>query len=176
MNICVFCSAQELPENYTKPALKAIVEIAHNGHTLIWGGTDTGLMRDVASAAQEAGAQIVGVSVEFLKHKARANANEMIIANDLADRKSVMIERSDAFLVLVGGIGTLDEVTEIIERKKHGAHSKPIVFLNTDNFYKGLQNQLQRMEADGFLTSELAELVAFTDTPDEAVRLLEDRS
>ncbi len=176
MNICVFCSANDLPEKYTVPALEAITALARNGHSLIWGGSDVGLMREVATAAQDAGAQIVGVSVEFLKHKARTNASEMIIAVDLAERKSVMSARSDVFLVLVGGVGTLDEVTEIIEYKKHGVHGKPIVFLNTDNFYKGLQDQLARMESDGFLTSKLAELVTFAEAPQEAVELIESSS
>lgn len=173
LNVCVFCSANELPEKYTEPSETFARLLAERGHTLVWGGSDVGLMKRIASGAQAAGAKIIGVSVEFLRHSARENADEMIIANDLGERKATMLSRSDALVMMVGGLGTLDEVTEVIEHKKHGHHSKPIVVLNTDGFYDGLNAQLLRMESEGMLRGSLYDLVYFAQTPDDAINYIE---
>lgn len=168
-SILVYCSANDLQEKYTKPAIEFGKLIAENNYSLVWGGSNTGLMKVMADTVQEDGGKIVGVSVEFLKWKARENADEMIIAKDLSERKAMMLERGDAIIVLPGGIGTLDEVTETIEHKKHKHHTKSIVFLNSDNFYEGLKIQFQKMYDDGFLTHTIEEIVFFADTPREAI-------
>lgn len=170
----VFCSANELPEKYTNPAREFARLMAQNGFHLVWGGSDTGLMKLIASEVQNAGRRIVGVSFTDVEHVARKNADEMIIAKDLGERKATMLLKSDAFAVLVGGIGTIDEVTEILEHKKHGHHAKPIVFLNTDNFYEGLKLQFQKMKDDGFITAPLEDLVHFSDTPQEAIDYIKE--
>ncbi len=172
MNICVFCSASDLEEKYTKPALEFAQLIGSNGHTLIWGGSDTGLMKVMASGVQKAGGKIVGVSVDYLKHKARQNADEMIITKDLVERKSLLLSRGDIIVMMVGGIGTLDEATEILELKKHKIHNKPIIILNSDNFYEGLKIQLQKMDQGGFLPRPIDELIFFADTPSEAINYI----
>ncbi len=168
-SILIFCSANELSEKYTTPAIEFGEMIPQNNYSLVWGGSNTGLMKTMADTVQENGGKIIGVSVEFLKYKSRAKADEMIIAKDLSERKALMLERGDAVVVLPGGIGTLDEVTETIERKKHKQNTKPIVFLNVDDFYSGLKIQLQKMHDEGFLTVVLDELVFFADTPKEAM-------
>jgi len=165
MNVCVFCSANDLSPAYTDPAKELAGLLAKAGHTYVWGGSDHGLMGEMASAAQDAGGRIWGVSVEFLKEKVRKNADEMIIAKDLGERKALLLSLADVLVLMVGGIGTLDEVTEILEHKKHGHHNKPVVALNTERFYDGLQLQLKQMEQDGFLTMPLEELVHFADSP-----------
>jgi hypothetical protein len=85
-----------------------------------------------------------------------------------------MLARSDAVVVMVGGTGTLDEATEILELRKHGLHKKPVVLLNTAGFYDGLTQQLQRMEEDGFLPVPLADLVIVTDDGARALAYLEE--
>ncbi len=75
----------------------------------------------------------------------------MVITADLAERKATLLARSDALVVMAGGLGTLDEATDILELRKHGRHDKPVVLLNTAGFYDGLVIQLRRMEQDGFL-------------------------
>lgn len=173
--IAVFCSANELEEKYTKPATTFARLLAKHGYGLVWGGSDHGLMRAVASTVQKANGKIVGISMELLRHIARKNADEMIIAKDLSERKATLLKRADAIAVLVGGIGTLDEITEILELKKHGLHQKPIVVLNTENFYEGLKVQLQKMKDDGFITRSLDELIYFADQPEEAINYLNER-
>ncbi|MET9223383.1 MULTISPECIES: TIGR00730 family Rossman fold protein [unclassified Streptomyces] len=172
MNICVFLSAADLDERYTAPAREFAELIGRGGHTLVWGGSDVGLMKVVADGVQESGGRLVGVSVEFLRSKARENADEMVTAVDLAERKAELLRRADAIVIMVGGTGTLDEATEILELKKHGLHAKPVVLLNSAGFYDGLREQLHRMDAEGFLPLPLADLVAFADTGEEAMTYL----
>ena len=81
----------------------------------------------------------------------------MPFAKDLAERKALTLARADAIVVMAGGLGTLDEATEILEQKKHGLHNKPVVLLNTAGFYDGLTIQLRRMEEEGFLPVPLAD-------------------
>ncbi|MDF2825164.1 MAG: lysine decarboxylase [Mycobacterium sp.] len=172
MNICVFLSAADLDERDTGPAREFGQALGRGGHTLVWGGSDTGLMKVVADGVQESGGRLVGVSVEFLRQFARPGADEMVITADLAERKAVMLARSDAIVILAGGLGTLDEATEILEQKKHGLHAKPVVLLNTAGFYDGLITQLQRMEDERFLPLPLAELVVFAEDGAEVLSQL----
>jgi len=86
MNICVFLSAADLDDQYTRPAREFAKLLGKGGHTLVWGGSDVGLMKVVADGVQEAGGRLLGVSVGFLAAKARQGADEMVIARDLAER------------------------------------------------------------------------------------------
>ncbi|WP_333773030.1 TIGR00730 family Rossman fold protein [Streptomyces sp. IBSBF 3136] len=175
MNICVFLSAADLDDRYTRPAREFGELIGKAGHTLVWGGSDTGLMKVVADGVHEAGGRLVGVSVEFLANKARPGADEMIVAADLAERKKLLLEKADAVVIMVGGTGTLDEATEILELKKHGRTEKPVVLLNTAGFYDGLAEQFRRMEEEGFLPRPLVELIHVAEEPAAALAHLEER-
>ncbi|WP_424213244.1 TIGR00730 family Rossman fold protein [Streptomyces sp. BI20] len=174
MNVCVFLSAADLDVRYTEPARRFAELLGEAGHTLVWGGSDTGLMKVVADGVSEAGGRLSGVSVDFLAAKARpvTAPDEMLFTRDLAARKAALMERADAFVIMVGGMGTLDEATEILELRKHRRTTKPVVLLNTAGFYDGLHEQLRRMELEGFLPLPLADLVSITADPAEALALL----
>ncbi|MFD6323187.1 TIGR00730 family Rossman fold protein [Streptomyces sp. NPDC058442] len=174
MNICVFLSAADLDERYTGPAREFARLLGKGGHTLVWGGSDVGLMKVVADGVQETGGRLLGVSVEFLAATARRGADEMVIAPDLAERKRLLLEKADAVVIMVGGTGTLDEATEILELKKHGHTDKPVVLLNTAGFYDGLKTQFRRMEDEGFLPRALTDLVFFAEEPAGALAYLEE--
>jgi uncharacterized protein (TIGR00730 family) len=174
MKICVFLSAADLDERYTRPAREFAEAIGKGGHTLVWGGSNTGLMKVVADGVQETGGRLVGISVEFLRDFARKDADEMVIAKDLSERKALLLAGSDAVVVMVGGLGTLHEATEILELRKHGHHEKPVLLLNTAGFYDGLIIQLRRMEDEGFLPVPVAELVHFADEGADALAYLEE--
>ena len=171
-NVAVFLSASDLEEKYTKPAEQLGRLLAENNIGFVYGGSDKGLMKVMASSVQNAGGIVIGVTMELLKDSRKMDADEMIIAHDLPERKKIMNDRSDAVIVMVGGIGTLDEATELLELKKHAVHNKLIIFLNTDNFYEGLKIQLKKMEAEGFLLKKLDEIVLFVDTPEEIIKHL----
>ncbi|MCA1219151.1 TIGR00730 family Rossman fold protein [Streptomyces sp. 8L] len=174
MNICVFLSAADLDERYTRPAREFAELIGRGGHTLVWGGSDVGLMKVLADGVADSGGRLVGVSVDFLAAAAREGADEMVVAGDLAERKALLLAKSDAVVVMVGGTGTLDEATEILELKKHGKHTKPVVLLNTAGFYDGLRQQFQRMEDEGFLPIPLTDLVFFAEDGVGALAFLEE--
>lgn len=175
MNITIFCSAHDVREPYTSAAKEFAGLLAKKGHVLVWGGSNKGTMKAIADAAQEAGGKIIGISVEHLKMNARSNADEMFIAKDWPERRAILLARGDAVAALPGGIGTLDEITEVLEYKKQDMHKKPIVFLNTAGFYDGFEIQMERMDKGGFLPKALAEYAYFADTPEEAMTYIEAR-
>lgn len=174
MNICVFLSAADLAETYTRPARKFAELIGEGGHTLVWGGSNVGLMKVVADGVHESGGRLMGVSVRFLATTVRPGVDDMVIAEDLAERKRLLLDKADAVVIMVGGTGTLDEATEILELKKHGHTDKPVVLLNTAGFYDGLKEQFRRMEDEGFLPRPLSELVFFAEEPASAMAYLEE--
>jgi len=180
MNICIFCSAQNVGEKYTRAAQETAALIAKCGHTLVWGGSDVGIMKLIADAAQREGGKLVGVSTKDFHHVARKDADEMLLTENLSERKKIMLERSDALLALPGGLGTLDELAEVMALKRTKFHAKPLVILNVDNFYEGLRLQFKRMHADGFLADRQysrlegeTALPYFAKTPEEAIDFIE---
>ncbi|HEY4487647.1 MAG TPA: TIGR00730 family Rossman fold protein [Candidatus Paceibacterota bacterium] len=173
MNITVFCSFRDVGEPYTSAATEFAAVLAKNGHTLVWGGSNSGTMKVIADAAQGAGGRIVGISVEPIKERARQDADELVIAKNWPERRQLLLERADAVCVLAGGLGTLDEITEVLEYKKQELHNKPVVFLNTNGFYDGFRMQLERMDKEGFLPKALSEYLFFAQTPHEAIEYIE---
>lgn len=173
MNICVFCSASDVHKQYNEAARDLGARIARAGHTYVYGGADFGLMKMIADTVEENGGTIVGVLFEHIKDQARKGTHEVIIEPDLASRKATLISRADAFIVLAGGIGTLDEVGEILELKQQRLHGKPIVIVNTDGFYEGFKQQLERMETERFLRQPMRNLLTFVDTPQQAMEYIE---
>jgi uncharacterized protein (TIGR00730 family) len=174
MKVCIFMSAADLDERYTRPAREFAELLGEGGHTLVWGGSDSGLMKVVADGVRGSGGRLVGISVELFRSVARVDADEMVFAKDLAERKARLLAASDAVAVMAGGLGTLDEVTEVLELRKHGLHHKPVVLLNTAGFYDGLVIQLRRMEKDGFLPVPLDRLVFVSDQGAAALAYLEE--
>ncbi len=139
--LCVFCSSSDAVDPVYKAAAAELgLKMAERGRTLVYGGTRVGLMGTVAQAVYENGGQVVGIIPEniFKRGIEYDLAHEMIVTPDMRERKRQMAERSDAFVVLPGGFGTLEEVLEVITLKQLQEHQKPIVFLNTRDFYAPL--------------------------------------
>jgi hypothetical protein len=116
---------------------------------------------------------LIGISVTYFHDVARKNADEMVVTQDLSERKKMLLDRGDAIILLVGGIGSLDEIAEIVELKKQGVHNKPVVIINTNGFYDHLKAQLQRMNDEGFINKPIFELIHFAETPEEAIRIID---
>ncbi|MBI4128562.1 MAG: TIGR00730 family Rossman fold protein [Parcubacteria group bacterium] len=174
MNITVFCSQYEIAENYKKAAQTLARLIGERDHTLVWGGTDTGLMGVIARSAQENGARVVGIIREKIRDRAYKNADEMIVVKDSKEMNLGLIERGDVIVVFPGGIGTLNELTEVLRMKKNGLLDKPTVVVNTDGFYDSFREQLLKMHDEGFLNREVIDSVHFAPTPEEAIRFAEE--
>ena len=172
MKICIFCSAYVDDPIFTEAAKEVSEALAKAGCDLVWGGSYVGLMKTIADAFQENGGKLYGYSLEIYRQSAHPNADEMVVARELGERKGLMLRDADAILVLPGGIGTLDELTEVLELKKQGVHDKAIVVLNTNHFYDGLQAQLEQMNKLGFIPKESWDSLVFANTTSEAKKLL----
>ena len=149
-SICVFCaSSNAVDKVYHQVATDLGQRIGLLGLDLVYGGGGIGLMGDVARGVHDKGGRVVGVIPEFFLNNEQpieyVKADELIVTKDMRSRKAIMDERSDAFIVLPGGIGTLEEATEIISMKQLGLTEKPIVFINTNKFYDAFILNLKRM-------------------------------
>jgi hypothetical protein len=139
-SVCVFCGSSDA----AAPALLADAaalgrELARADLTMIYGGGGVGLMGACAMAAHDAGGRVLGVIPHFLKEKERRlDVVETIVVSSMHERKQIMFERSDGFVVLPGGIGTLEEVVELLSWRRLDLHLKPVVFYNPDSFWEPL--------------------------------------
>lgn len=136
---------------------------------LVYGGGITGLMGVVAEEFLKAGKEVIGVRPEkLIKDEAvKDNLSKLIVVKDMYDRKSKMVELSDLFIALPGGVGTLDEIIEVFTLLKIGFINKPCGIFDPDNYYNGLQVLLDRMVEDGFLSNEDMSLLKICDDPKE---------
>jgi len=173
MNIAVFCSQYEVAEKYRLAAETLARLIAQRRHTLVFGGHDEGLMGVIADTAHREGGRVVGIIREKIKETAYKNADEMVIVRDTLEMNRELIARADVIVVLIGGIGTLNELTDVLRMKKNGLLHKRVVVINTDGFYEKFKEQLEKMNAEGFLKKEVLETLHFADTPEEGMRYIE---
>lgn len=166
MNITVYCGAS-LGKNgiYEEIAKKMGAWIAENGHTLVYGGGNTGLMGKVADAVLEKGGQVIGVIPTFLKEweLAHHGITELHEVKDMSERKKMMFDLGDAFIALPGGAGTLEEIVEVISWSRLGQNDKPCILFDVDQFYHHLGALFQHMVKEGFLTAEDTERILFAD-------------
>lgn len=169
--ITVFCSTKEVDEAYTSAAIELGELIGKNGWALVWGGQDTGLMKVISDSVNENGGKLISIvrPPHLRTGPVKQSVDEEIVVNDVTEHKLHLRNDTDAIIVLPGGIGTIDEATEIIELKKHNQYSKPLIFINVNGFYDGIKNQLERMKGEGFIAPELDELVIFVDDVDEII-------
>lgn len=169
MNICVYCSASTtLDSSFHTVAADLGGKMAARGDTLVYGGGSNGLMGEVARAVHNGGGKVHGIIPKALVEKETAYqlADELIITQDMRQRKAEMERRADAFVVLPGGIGTLDEVFEILSLRQLRLTLKPLVVLNQNGFYDPLYALLDHMQAAAFLRTPLDRLLSFVpDVP-----------
>jgi uncharacterized protein (TIGR00730 family) len=156
--VCVYCgSGRGLNPLYAQAAVTLGRTLGERGIGLVYGGGGLGLMGDVARATIAHGGRVTGIIPEFLlsKEKALEAADELIVTHDMHERKRLMFERSDAFIALPGGIGTLEELVEQLTWSQLGRHTKPIVVANIDGFWTPFLDLLTHMKADTFIRSGL---------------------
>lgn len=172
--ICVFCGSSPGGDPvYLEAARRLGERIGAGGHTMVYGGGATGLMGEAARAALAAGAKVIGVRPTPLDHLERPLGGiEMIHTPDLFERKQKMIAMSDAFVVLAGGLGTLDEFFEVVTTAQLGLHEKPIAIVNTAGYFGPLLALIHHVHATGFIYGDLTRLFHVVETPDAAMDLL----
>jgi uncharacterized protein (TIGR00730 family) len=174
-SLCVYCGSRPGVEPaWAEQAVLVGQWIARHGGELVYGGGHNGLMGIVADAALQAGGRVVGVIPQALvdKEYAHRGCTELHIVQTMHERKHMMAERSDAFLALPGGIGTLEEFFEVWTWRQLGYHDKPIGLLNHHGFYDGLLEFLQQTVSSGFMGPWQMDLVQVGQTPDPLLKSL----
>jgi uncharacterized protein (TIGR00730 family) len=174
--ICVFCaSSRTLDQRWLDLAAEAGAEIARRGHTLVSGGGCVGMMGAVADGARAAGGQTLGVIPQALVDLEVADlaSDELLVTTSMADRKTLMLDKSDAFLVLPGGLGTLDELFEVWTTATLAMHAKPMVLVDADGFYRPLLDWLATLAERNFLKPAGLNLLMVVDTIPAALNALE---
>jgi cytokinin riboside 5'-monophosphate phosphoribohydrolase len=176
VNICVYCASSISVSDVYRDATAALGRlIAERDHALVYGGTQLGLMGILARAAKEAGGRVVGVIPRrMMEHDiAYLEADEMILTETMAERKAAMEARSDAFVALPGGFGTLEEVAQVITLKQLRYVEGPIVLLNTAGFYDHLLAHLEHLYRTGFAYPIYRQVYTTVATPVEAIEYVE---
>ena len=171
-SVCVFCSSSDsVNAVYKETATDLGRRLGRLGLNLIYGGASIGLMGCLARGVHEFGGRVTGVLPEFFKIKEieYGDADELIVTRDMRERKAVMDQKSDAFITLPGGIGTMEESMEILSMKQLNLTPKPLVFVNTCNFFDGLISNLQEMVDLKFAKKETLDLFAVEPGPQEAL-------
>ena len=165
----LFCSAAaRLPELMTRTAAEFGTACARHGWTLVYGGSRNGLMGVAASSAMAAGGKVIGVMPHILvaREQAKRDITELKLVDTLAQRKEVMIDIADAFVCLPGGIGTLDELLEVLTTNDLGLHGKPIYLCNVDGFWEPFRLLIDSFAARGVMRSRaLAGYKLTSDVP-----------
>ena len=174
-SICVFLgsSAGNNPA-YMEATATLGRELARRGITSIYGGSCTGLMNQLAESVLEAGGEIVGVTVQALKDKEEFHKGltRLHVVPTMHERKTLIINLSDRFVVLPGGIGTYDEFFEAITLRQLGFHSKPCGLLDVNGFYEPLKQMLGKAEQEGFMKQPYCQTIAVSSDPSEILDLL----
>lgn len=175
-NICVFCSSSDIiDEIYFKEAEKLAINIAENNHTLVFGGSNVGLMRKLAETIKENSGFSIGVIPQrILDHNLGCKlVDELIVTSDMNTRKAKLAELADVFIALPGGFGTLEELSEVITAKHLGYHNKPIIILNINGFYNNLLKFYETMYTEKVAKPAYRTFYFVADTISEAFEYIE---
>lgn len=172
-SLCVYCGSRPGSNPAYADAAHSVGQwIAEHNGQLVYGGGTGGLMGITANAVLEAGGRVIGIIPKALVDKewAHHGCTELHIVDTMHERKRMMAERSDAFLALPGGIGTLEELFEVWTWRQLGYHDKPIGILNTAGYYQGLLDFMATSVAQKFLGDWQMGLVSTSDTPEALLR------
>ena len=169
-NISIFCGAHEGKNPKYAQSAKIISEaIAKKGINVVFGGGNVGLMKIISDTALDNGVEVLGISLKSLHALELANPrlNEIVVTDTLLDRKDEFMSRSDAFIVLPGGVGSLDELAEIMASNQLGIINKPVGILNTEGYYDHLLKWFDKAVEEGFISSANLKELLVSDNPEE---------
>jgi uncharacterized protein (TIGR00730 family) len=158
-SICVYCGSSPGHDPAYAAAARDLGRLmAESDIGLVYGGGGLGLMGETAKAVLANGGRVTGIIPEFLSEREHMlrNVTELVVVDDMHQRKKLMFDKSDAFVALPGGIGTLEELVEQLTWAQLGRHTKPIVLLNAEGFWAPFLTLLEHMKAEGFIRPEMA--------------------
>lgn len=176
MNICVYGAASAtLEQIYYDEAFQLGKCLGEHGHNLVFGGGDTGLMGAVARGFKESNRQILGIAPRFFDKPGvlYEECTDFIFTDTMRERKEYLEDKSEATIVLPGGIGTYEEFFEIYTLKSLGRINRPIMLYNTNGYYDSMEALLKHTAQNSFMTAEKLELYAVIDSPEDALHYIE---
>lgn len=174
-NICIYCGSGDGINPIYKQAAKDVgAQVAKNKIGLVYGGGSTGLMGAAASSALSHGGHVTGIIPEFLKTREDMleDCTELIVTKDMHDRKMLFFEKSDAFIALPGGIGTLEELVEMMTWKQLGRHKKKVLIANINGFWDPLIALISQMQEETFIRQGMEVDFLIANEIDEIMPLL----
>lgn len=175
MNITVYLASSTGNDPKFEAAVKELgTWIGASGNTLIYGGSKTGLMGELAQSVLQAGGKVIGVEPQFFvdEEYQYEGLTQLIVTKDMAERKTKMIELGDAFIAFPGGVGTLEEVSEIMSKISLGHLQAPCIYYNLDGYYDDIKHFLQQMILKGFSSEEKQQGVYFAESLEKIKELL----
>jgi uncharacterized protein (TIGR00730 family) len=173
--VCVFCaSSRRCDPAYSAAARDMGERLARAGLTTVYGGGSTGLMGDLADAALAAGGRVVGVLPRFMdgKELGHRSLSEMVLVEGMQERLQVMLDRSEAFVALPGGCGTLEELFYVITRKRLGLHTRPVVIVNTGGYFDPCIQMLGRCVSERFMDERHGRMWSVAASPADVIDAL----
>ena len=180
MKICVYGAASsEIDQSFIEAGKELGRQMVKRGHGLVFGGGSNGMMGAVAKGVDEANGEIIGIAPAFFETEGSEgisykNCTEFIHTETMRERKRLLDEKSDAFVITPGGIGTFDEFFEILTLKQLGRHNKPIVMFNINSYYDDLERMMEHSIEKKFITSDCKELYKVFNTVDEILEYIEN--
>ena len=172
MSICVYCGSKSGTEGKYVPIAESLGQaIARAGMRLVYGGGNVGLMGSLAEAVMADGGGVTGVIPRALRDRelAHSDVDELIVVDDMHERKALMAARADAFVALPGGYGTLEELFEAVAWAQLGIHQKPVILLNSHGFFDHLIAFLDHANGEEFLRARHRSLLRVESDPDRLV-------
>ena len=175
-SVCLFCGSSETVRPEYLDAARAVGrQTAEAGWRLVYGGGGVGLMGASARAAHEAGGRVLGIMPGFLRSRERLFDDvETLVVTSMHERKTLMYDQSDAFIVAPGGVGTLEEAIEILSWKRLDLHHKPVVFLNLNGFWDPLMAVMRHSVEEGMTPASFLQAWVICDTVEAAMTAIQD--
>lgn len=173
-SVCLFCGSSDASDpDYTEAARAFGEQTARAGWRLVYGGGGVGLMGASARGAHAAGGRVLGVMPGFLRSRERLfDEVETIVVPSMHERKTIMYDQSDAFVVAPGGVGTLEEAIEVLSWKRLDLHSKPVVFLNIKGFWEPLLAMMEHSIASGMTPPSFRQAWVVCDTVEATIEAM----
>lgn len=174
-SVTVYCSSSSALDQHFNDAAQSLGRgIAVQGWQLVYGGNFVGLMACVARGCREAGGKVIGITPQLMHDKGLSDpdADELVITNDMRDRKALLERRGDAFVALPGGLGTYEEIFDIVVARQLGYHEKPIVLLNIQGYYDPLLKLVEHGIQQRFIKALARQLYFVAGTVEEAIEHL----
>jgi len=176
-NVCVYCgSSSKVDDAFKTAAVELGKSIAAQGWGVVYGGGRVGLMGLVADSALEAGGDVVGIIPEHIQSREveHNELTELHVVDTMHVRKQMMVDRSEAFVILPGGIGTLDEFFELVTWKQLGLHDKPIVIVNINGYWSKLIEAVENIANEGFMRQDDLKMYHVVDKVEEVAETLKN--